>query len=71
MTAIPEPGDALSTTLTVRVTTSEREALNALVAERARSLGSAGERVTAASLIRGLVRREIEASGKRKARAPR
>jgi hypothetical protein len=51
------------TTLTLRLTEPQREALDQLVAMRAAELADEGVTITAASLVRGLILREAKAKG--------
>ena len=50
-------------TLTIRITPPERAALDALVAKRAAQLGDLGGSVSAASVVRALVRQAAQAEG--------
>lgn len=51
------------TTLTLRLTEPQREALDQLVAMRAAELADEGVTITAASLVRGLILREARTRG--------
>ncbi len=68
MTAIPQPGDVLGATLTIRLTAGERSALDELARARARILQQAGGEITASGLARGLIRRELDDARRPKGR---
>lgn len=56
-------GDTATETLTLRLTHEDRTLLDKLVAVRAAELADDGTTVTAASYVRGLIRRDARAKG--------
>lgn len=63
--AIPEPGDVLDVTLTVRFSRAERSAIEEVAEERSRALRHSGGAVTASDVVRGAVRRVLDERGKK------
>lgn len=57
-----------STTLTIRLTPDERATLDELVVSVNEEVGATGASVTAASLVRSLIRREGEARTAKRSR---
>ena len=57
------PNEVAGLTLTIRLTTEERKLLDRLVEARSEELAESGATVSAASLIRGLVRKEARTKG--------
>jgi hypothetical protein len=55
--------DVAGTTLTIRITEPERVALDALVARRVQQLDAYGGAVSAASVVRALIRQAVQAEG--------
>ena len=55
----PNPGSVTSEVLPVRLTVAEREGVNELVRRQIAALHSTGASVTAGSVVRGLIRREL------------
>jgi hypothetical protein len=58
-----DPAGPATGTLTLRLSDVDRELLDRLVADRASELAPEGIEVTAASYVRGLIRREAAAKG--------
>lgn len=52
-----------STTLTIRITEDERRALDALVARRSAEVTDAGGQISAAGVVRALIRRAAADAG--------
>jgi len=64
------PETVAEATLTIRVTVAERAGLERLVAKRQAELADTGAMVTAASVLRALLRRELDAEERRAAAEP-
>ena len=64
------PETVADVTLTVRLTTAERAGLERLVVRRQAELLDSGAVVTAGSVVRALIRRELDAEGQRSGPAP-
>jgi hypothetical protein len=58
-----DPTGPATGTLTLRLSEQDRDLLDRLVADRAADLAREGIEVTAASYVRGLIRREAEGKG--------